>query len=150
MKNEFFNTVSPLEVILFVIFVFYIVFSVPTPSWLVPMIDSNFGMGLILIVTLYMFFFTTPILGILSIFVAYELLRRSSIVSTEKTSLIQYTPTQIKKDEYMVKLNPIKVETLEEEIVSSMAPIGFSDSNVYIETDYKPIADKLIGGSLVV
>jgi uncharacterized membrane protein (DUF485 family) len=150
MKNEFLNTVSPLEVILFVIFVVYIVFSVPTPSWLASMINSNFGMGIIFIMTLYMFLFTTPILGILSIFVAYELLRRSSVVSTETSSIIQYTPTQIEKDEYIVKLNPLKVETLEEEVVANMAPVGVSDSTVYIETDYKPIADKVMGGSLVV
>jgi hypothetical protein len=148
MKYDFLKSVSPLEVILFIIFVFYIVFSIPTPNWLMPIIDSNFGMAAIFLVSLYLFLYTTPILGILSIFVAYELLRRSSYIQ-EKTSLIQYTPTQIKKDEYMVQMNPPKLETLEEEVVSQMAPIGVSETSMYIDTSYKPIADKLMGGSLI-
>jgi hypothetical protein len=53
------------------------------------------------------------------------------------------TKVQELKDEKMLELNPVKVETLEEEIVYKMAPIGVSDSSTYIETSYKPIADPL-------
>jgi hypothetical protein len=57
--------------------------------------------------------------------------------------------TQEQKDEKMMEMNPVKVETLEEEVVLKMAPVGKSDSSTYIETSYKPIADPLFcGGSM--
>jgi hypothetical protein len=56
-------------------------------------------------ITLYLFFYSNPILAILYIFVAYELLRRSAAF-TGRVAMIQYTPTQQKKDNQMQKMNP--------------------------------------------
>jgi len=140
------KSISPLEILLFVLFVVYIVFSIPTPFFLIPLLDSPLGLGIVIITTLYLFLYTTPILGILSIFVAYEMLRRSSKV-TGNTPIMKYTPTQVKKDKYMKEMNPpTHVLTLEEEIVKEMAPLGKSDPSTYIDTSYKPIADKLMDG----
>jgi len=140
------KSISPLEILLFILFVVYIVFSIPTPFFLIPLLDSPLGLAIIIMTTLYLFLYTTPILGILSIFVAYEMLRRSSNV-TGSTPILKYTPTQVKKDKYMKEMNPPShVLTLEEEIVKQMAPIGKSDPSTYIDTSYKPIADKLIDG----
>ena len=134
----------------FILFVVYIVFSIPTPTFIVPLIDSPLGLVIIIITTLYLFLYTTPILGILSILVAYELLRRSSQV-TGKTQIMEYTPTQIKKDNYMKEMNPpTNIVTLEEEMIKQMAPIGQSDPSTYIDTSYKPIADKIIDGATLV
>jgi hypothetical protein len=144
------KSVSPLEIFLFILFVVYIVFSIPTPGILVPLVDSPLGLGIVIMTTLYLFLYTTPILGILSIFVAYELLRRSSKVSNP-TQIIQYTPTQIKKDKVMKEMNPpTDVITLEEEIVKNMAPLCTSDPTTYIDTSYKPIADELIDGTTLI
>ena len=140
------KSISPLEILLFVLFVVYIVFSIPTPFFLIPLLDSPLGLGFVIITTLYLFLYTTPILGILSIFVAYEMLRRSSKL-TGTTPIMKYTPTQAKKDKYMKEMNPpTNVLTLEEEIVKQMAPIGKSDPSTYMDTSYKPVADKLIDG----
>lgn len=144
------KSVSPLEIFLFILFVVYIVFSIPTPNFIVPLIDNPLGLGIIIITTLYLFLYTTPILGILSIFVAYELLRRSSKI-TGQTQIIDYTPTQIKKDQYMKEMNPpTHVVSLEEEVITQMAPIGKSDPSTYIDTSYKPISDKVIDGATLV
>lgn len=141
------KSISPLEIFLFILFVVYIVFSIPTPVFLIPLLDSPLGLGIIIITTLYLFLYTTPILGILSVLVAYELLRRSSKI-TGSTPIMKYTPTQMKKDKYMKEMNPpTNIVTLEEEIVKQMAPIGKSDPSTYIDTSYKPIADKLIDGA---
>ena len=140
------KSISPLEILLFVLFVVYIVFSIPTPFFLIPLLDSPLGLVFVIITTLYLFLYTTPILGILSIFVAYEMLRRSSKL-TGTTPIMKYTPTQAKKDKYMKEMNPpTNVLTLEEEIVKQMAPIGKSDPSTYMDTSYKPVADKLIDG----
>ena len=141
------KSISPLEIFLFILFVVYIVFSIPTPVFLIPLLDSPLGLGIIIITTLYLFLYTTPILGILSVLVSYELLRRSSTI-TGSTPIMKYTPTQMKKDKYMKEMNPpTNIVTLEEEIVKQMAPIGKSDPSTYIDTSYKPIADKLIDGA---
>ena len=140
------KSISPLEILLFILFVVYIVFSIPTPFFLIPLLDSPLGLAIVIMTTLYLFLYTTPILGILSIFVAYEMLRRSSKI-TGTTPIMKYTPTQVKKDKYMKEMNPpTHILTLEEEIVKQMAPIGKSDPSTYIDTSYKPIADKLIDG----
>lgn len=140
--------ISPLEILLFILFVVYIVFSIPTPLFLIPLMDSPLGLGITILTTLYLFLYTTPILGILSIFVAYELLRRSSKVSEHKPQIMKYTPSQVKKDVYMKEMNPpTNVLTLEEEVINQMAPIGKSDPSTYIDTSYKPIADKVIEGA---
>lgn len=78
MKFDFLKSISPLEIILFIVFVIYILFPIKTPNVLIPFINSSFGLALILIATLYLFFYTTPILAILAILVAYELIRRSN------------------------------------------------------------------------
>lgn len=81
--------IPSLEIALLIIFIFYLIFQVKTPSVLAEFVNSNLGMITILIIAVYLFLFTNPVLGILSIFVVYELIRRSSV------SLAEYSPTHI-------------------------------------------------------
>jgi hypothetical protein len=144
MKFDFLKSVSPLEIILFIVFVFYIIFPIHTPEILIPFINSIFGLAILLILTLSLFFYTTPILAILAILAAYELLRRSTVKTHNPKPIYTIeTPTQEEKDEKMVIMNPVTVETWEEEVIYKMAPLGKSDPSVYIETSYKPVADPL-------
>lgn len=131
---------NPLEMILFVLFIVYLLLPISTPRLLAPYIDSAMGMSLIFALILFMFFYSHPLLAILFIFVAYELVRRSSWV-TGRTAYIQYTPTQKKRDAAMRAMNPADEITLEQDMVSKMAPqltVG-SDS---LETSFKPVASK--------
>ena len=139
---NFIKSVSPIELSLFVLFIIYLVVPIETPGFLAPSIDSPMGMVVVFCVTLYLFLYTNPILGILYIFVAYELFRRSS-KQTGKTAYIQYTPSQEKRDAKMVAMNPPKTVSLEEEVVSQMAPIGRSDPISYVNSSYKPVSDNV-------
>lgn len=142
------NSISPLEVVLFLVFVLYLIFPIPTPYIVKPFINTNIGMATIIIMTIYMLLYTTPILGILTVFVAYELLRRSSAGGVNRTvSLVKYTPSQPKKDQEMAEMNPAKELSLEEEIINRNSPVGkggFGDG--YIESSFKPVHDKVLGG----
>ena len=89
-----------------------------------------------------MFFHVNPVVAVLFVFVAYELLRRSSN-KTGKAIIQKHTPTQQKKDEKMKKMNPEKKETLEEEIVEKMAPVGKSDMISYVTTSFSPVAEEV-------
>ena len=136
-----------IEILLFIIFVAYLIFPIKTPFFLASMVDSTFGIIGIFIVIIYLFFYANPILAILYIFVAYELVRRSSEV-TGRISIIQYTPSQAKMNVDMAKMNPKPSTTLEEELIGSMAPIPHNGE--IIATTFKPVAEYIHGGSPVV
>jgi hypothetical protein len=141
------KSLSRLELILFIIFVLYLVLPIDTPQLLADIIDSPLGMLFIFILGVYLFFNTNPILAVVYILFAYELLRRSSR-KTGRQAIIQYTPSQQKKDAQMKAMNPPKKETLEEEVVDKMAPIGHSDPSVFTDSGFKPVADPVGHASL--
>lgn len=137
-----------LELILLSCFIIYIVFPITTPSFLAGFIESSLGMLLLFLVTIFLFFYTNPILGVIFVFVAYELLRRSSHL-IGKAAIIQHTPSQLKKDLEMSSMNPPKRETLEEEMVEKMAPVGKSELSIYTPSSFKPVAESVGSASLV-
>jgi hypothetical protein len=110
---------TPLEIILFVVFVFYLVFQPTTPPMLNGVLNTSLGMGAVIVMTIYLFMNTHPILGILSVFVAYELLRRSSSVVAQ---LLQPS-AQVAKDNELRDMNPTLGASLEQDVISQMAPI---------------------------
>jgi hypothetical protein len=142
------KSLSKTETVLLASFILYIVAPIPVPSLFAGVFDSSLGMLLLFIATLFLFFYVNPVLGIVFIFVAYEILRRSAQF-TGRTAIVQHTPSQIKKDIQMKAMNPVIVETLEEEVVNKMAPVGHSDISVYTVSTFKPIADKVGSASLV-
>jgi len=143
-----FKNITALEIVAFVVFVFYLIFQVQTPTYLIPYISSPLGIAVVLLVTLCVFFYTNPVLGILALFVAYELVRRSTIV-TGKVVTVKYTPTQIKKDKEMAAMNPPRDVTLEEDVVAKMAPLGVSEPTSYMMTTFKPAAENIHNASML-
>jgi hypothetical protein len=133
---------SQLELSLLVVFILYLVLPIQTPGFLAGSVDSSIGMVTMFAITLYLFFYSNPILAIIYIFVAYELLRRSSSL-TGRVAMIQYTPTQQKKDTQMAKMNPVTSEILEVDVISKMAPIGKSDPIQFLSSSYKPIVESV-------
>lgn len=138
--QKMFSTLSQVEMMALAVFVLYIVLPIENPSFISNMVDTPLGMVGVLAVTLYLFFNANPLVAILYVFVAYELLRRSA-KQTGKAAIQEHTPSQMKKDAKMQKMNPVKKETLEEEIVEKMAPIGHSDPVVFSESAFKPVAE---------
>ena len=118
------------------------------PSSFASMVNSALGMVSLFCIAVYFFMYRNPLLGVVFIFVAYELIRRSTAI-TGRTAIIDYTPTQNKKDAEMVAMNPPKEKTLEEDIVELRAPIGKSAVSEYVNSTYKPVVDRVDGASLV-
>lgn len=149
--KQFLKGMPIVEKILFVVFAIYLVFQVATPYWLVPWINSSLGLVVVFLVVIYLFCYTTPVLGVLSIFVAYELLRRSAVMPIAKAQIESRTPSQKKKDIHLKKLNtPTNVKSLEEEIVNVMAPIGVSEVTSDVAVNFLPtISSTSYSGSLV-
>ena len=96
--------ISSLEIVLLFLFIFYLIFQVKTPMVISDFVTSNLGMIIVLIITVYLFLYTNPILGIVSIFVIYELMRRSTLVYSDHatygsspSTMYQPTPAIIER-----------------------------------------------------
>lgn len=143
------KTLPPLEIALFIVFILYIIFPFNTPASLASIIDSPLGIIVIFCITVFLFLYTNPILGVLYIFVAYELIRRSS-QKTGRTAIVQYTPTQAKKDIELRAMNPSSGVSLEEEIINIRSPVATSPMLELVGSDFKPVYDKIVDGSSMV
>lgn len=152
------------EILVLVVFVLYLVFPVSTPSELAPYIESPLGLLTIFAITVGLFLHTHPFLGVLYLFVAYTLLRRSSVVkntaqyvqvtktSTQKMSDVKKQVTEATPPQEEVRnVNPDSTQpiTLEEEVVMQRAPIGKNEKITIMQTTFKPVATNTIGASMV-
>jgi hypothetical protein len=144
---ESFKSLSILEIISLALFIIFIIFPFKLPFMIANMIDSPLGFLSLFIITIFLLFYTNPILGVIYIFVAYELIRRSSEM-TGKTDMKKYSPSQNKKDAELEKMNPTIEMTLEEQVIQTMAPAR----NDYIQgssiSEFKPIMEPIVGASL--
>jgi hypothetical protein len=152
MFESFTKKMSSLEIAALVIFIVYIVFPFRTPQFLAGIVNTPVGLITILVVTLYLFFYTNPTLGVAYIFVAYELLRRSSLAKTGNDNansyMVQYGPHEDKRASDMAQMNPVASKTLEEEIISTMAPSQQFNHDVNAPTGFFPVADRVTGASM--
>ena len=160
--KSLFKTMKPPEILVLVIFVLYLIFPISTPSVLSPLIESPLGLLIIFCITISLFLYSHPILAILYIFVAYTLLRRSSMVKNS-VNYVQYTKKEKeKKKEIKQQIDegtpPTEVPrtidlkepvTLEEEVVSERAPIGRSEPINFLQSSYKPVSTNIIGATSV-
>lgn len=145
--SSYLKTISKMEYLVLAVFIIYIIFPVKTPYQFAYYIDHPLGIVLVFIIAFYLFFYTTPLLGILFLFVAYELFRRSSTIIA-RVPIIQYTPTEEKRQTEMILMNSPDFKTLEEEIVAQRAPVDVSKS-LYNETTFKPVYDRVNNASLI-
>lgn len=106
--SNVFKNISISESVLLVVFIIYLIFPIHTPHFVAPYIESPLGMIVILCVAIYLFVYSSPVLAVLFLFVAYELLRRSSpklSPSVPHASYIQYTPDTVDREEEMHQAN---------------------------------------------
>jgi len=130
------NTIN--MVISFVL-ILYILLNIKPPVGFAIMIDESilaqiliylFGLG----VTIYY----NPLVGVLTLFAAHELIRRST-TSTNGQAVYKYLPSQDKMDSTLNSLNQFPI-TLEEQVVSTMAPLVLDGPSG--PPSYVPVLDK--------
>jgi hypothetical protein len=128
------------ELVLVIFFIIYLILGLKTPEPIANLIDTLVGKIAILIIVLYLFMNANPILAVLSLFVAFDLIRRSSL-ATGIDALKKYAPSEEKKMTQFTAYNQFPY-TLEQEVVAKMAPIskaGFS----LTQASYKPLLENL-------
>ena len=128
------------ELVLVILFIIYLIMGYKTPEPIASMIDSIVGKIVIFIIVIYMFMHTHPVLAVLALFVAFDLIRRSS-VTTGIDALQRYAPSEEKKMSQFSAFNQFPY-TLEQEVVKKMAPIVRSGSTLS-KPSYKPLLENL-------
>jgi predicted membrane protein len=146
---ESFKKLSSVELVLFLAFVLYIVLPINTPSGMKSFVNSSMGLLFFFCVTVGLFTYTNPILGVLYILVVYEALRRSSeTVNNPRAIVLEYEPSQKNKDATLKKMNPVRNEaTVEEEVIAVRAPINKAHSVEIVQTTFKPVSKAVEGAS---
>jgi hypothetical protein len=134
------------ELILIILFIIYLIMGYKTPEPIASMIDSLAGKIVIVIIVIYMFMHTHPILAILALFVAFDLIRRSSM-TTGIDALKRYAPSEERKSSQFSAFNQFPY-TLEQEVVKKMAPIIQSGSSLS-KPSYQPLLENLYDASPV-
>lgn len=122
------------QLLLLVVLVLYIVLNIQTPPTLAHLIDNIYGNIAVILCAFYLLSNSNPIVSVVALFAAYELIRRSSY-STGTAAINRYLPTEIKKGDHLSAFNQFPI-TLEEEIVKNMAPI--INSGGISNLQYKP------------
>lgn len=157
-----FSKFSRVEMAALVAFVLYIVLPINTPSALIPLIDSPIGYIAVIVGGIAIFTYSNPILGVLFIFVAYEIIRRSSKQAVPRDSdnrvVIQHMPSHIPITEVSSEMEknmnlqqmafPVTT-SLEEEMVAIRAPIGQGSPMDMAPPSFQPVSNKLNGASLI-
>jgi hypothetical protein len=124
------------QLILAFLFIIYLIMGYKTPEPVAVLIDSLIGKIVIFIIVISLFMNANPILAVLSLFVAFDLIRRSS-VATGIDALKRYLPCEEKKSSQFTAFNQFPY-TLEQEVVKKMAPIVQSGSSLS-PPSYKPL-----------
>jgi hypothetical protein len=147
---ESLKSLSSVEIVLFVAFILYAVLPINTPDSIKPFINSPMGLVFFFCVTVGLFAYAHPILGVLYILVVYEALRRSSeTFHNPRAIVLEYEPSQKNKDDALKKMNPTKNEkTVEEEVIEVRAPINKTHSVEIVQTTFKPMSESAEGASV--
>jgi hypothetical protein len=107
------------ELLLTVLIVLYIVLNVPTPSIIASYVDTPLGNIAVVVIALSLFMHSHAVVGVLGLFAAYVLIRRSS----RSAAIESYVPSERRKSEELSAFNQFPV-TLEEQMVALRAPLA--------------------------
>ena len=123
--------------LLLIVMVIYIMFNIQTPQLLASVIDNIYGNIGVLVVAVYLIMKVNPVVGIVALYAAYELIQRSSGM-TGSAGIQKYLPSQLTQNKHLTAFNQFPI-TLEEEVVKQMAPLVETNGPSHLQ--YIPASD---------
>jgi len=144
--SELFNKQHTGELILIVLMSIYLILGFKTPEMIAFAVDNLIGKIVIILIVIYLFLHSNPILAVVAALVAFDLMRRSND-ATGLGALAAYAPSEKKKMSQFTAFNQFPY-TLEQEVVAKMAPIVRSGSSL-TPPSYKPLLENLYDASPV-
>jgi hypothetical protein len=133
------------QLILLILFVIYLVMDFNIPEPMASLIDTNVGKIIVVLLSLMLFAYSNPVLGVLGILVAYQILNKSTMI-TGLDALQKFMPTEQKKWSQFSPTHQFPY-TLEQEIVKKMTISNYNSN--YVKTPYKPMLDDIHDASYV-
>ncbi len=127
------------HVLLSLLLIVFIVFDIQVPEGVAVFIDSIVGKALIIIIALALLS-VNPIVGVLALITAYELIRRST-ESSGNGPIYKYMPSDHKRDKELNLLNE-QPYTVEEEVIANMLPRTATDT-FDKNPEFKPVQENL-------
>jgi len=125
------------QLVLSVLFVIYLLVGYKMPEGLAQVVDTTIGKVIVSLVALFLFAYSNPILGVLGLLVAYQLIQSAS-VKTGMAALEQYYPTEEKKWSPFSPAHQFPY-TLEQEVVKNMTTQKFNTE--YVKAPWRPVLD---------
>jgi hypothetical protein len=125
------------ELVLSVLFVLYLVMGLKVPDGVATIIDSTIGKIVVILIALMLFAYSNPVLGVLALLVAYQLIKSAS-VKTGMAGLEEYYPTEAKKWSPFTPIHQFPY-TLEQEVVKNMTTQKFNTE--YVKAPFRPTLD---------
>ena len=132
--TDFLSKKNISQIILSFIFILYLIMGYTLPYEISKFLTSYLGIVVVILITIFLLITCNPIVGILAIFVAFELVKRaklsySTISNVGLQSLAQFNPKERTVYSQFSPTNQFPL-TLEEEMVTKLAPICDPNSNL--------------------
>lgn len=132
-----FNKKNMPQLVLTVLFIIYLVMGYKMPEGVATIIDTPVGKIVVAVVALMLFAYSNPVLGVLSLLVAYQMIKGASI-KTGMAGLEEFYPTEQKKWSPFTAAHQFPY-TLEQEVVKNMTTQKFNTS--YVKAPFRPTLD---------
>ena len=133
------------QLILSILFIIYLLVGYKMPEGVAQIIDTTIGKIVVALVSLLLFAYGNPILGVLGLLVAYQLIQNAS-VKTGMAALEQYYPTEEKKWSPFSAIHQFPY-TLEQEVVKNMTTQQFNTE--YVKAPFRPVLEDTHDASLL-
>ena len=134
---DYFDKKHMPELLLSILFILYLVMGYKMPESVAVMVDSTIGKIVVVLVALMLFGYSNPVLGVLALLVAYQMIKGAS-VKTGMAGLEEYYPTEAKKWSPFTPTHQFPY-TLEQEVVKNMTTQKFNTE--YVKAPYRPTLD---------
>jgi hypothetical protein len=132
--RDLFTKKQTSELVLSILFVLYLVMGFHVPDGVATIIDTSIGKIIVVLVALMLFAYSNPVLGVLGLLVAYQLIKGAS-VKTGMAGLEEYYPTEAKKWSPFTPTHQFPY-TLEQEVVKNMTTQKFNTE--YVKAPFRP------------
>lgn len=128
------------ELILSGLFIIYLIMGFKMPSPVANVVDTLVGKVAVVLSSLALFVYGNPVLGVLGLMVAYKLIS-SATLTTGTGPMEKFEPTEARKWQNFTPIHQFPY-TLEQEVVSKMAPVVRKDL-LATKAPYRPTLEDL-------
>lgn len=136
---------EPAEIVLGILMIIFLLMGYKMPTSISYVVDSFIGKIIMLLIVVYMFVYTNPILAVLALLVVVNIMMNGSTFTVIQS--IQHAPSEENKSSQFTKFNQFPY-TLEQEMVKKMAPVVKPGASIS-KAAYKPLLENTYDASPV-